>query len=105
MNHFCCQHLTLLQTFPLASKRHQKNLLTCGQWPLLSAMVSQGPITITKTPQASSKGQKSCSQFRVGPLKYLSQIDDIWKIGHFYHNFNKKIVAKLSSQLATDASL
>jgi hypothetical protein len=45
-----------------------------------------------------------------GPVFFdFSQIDDFrskyLEHGHFYHNFNRKIVAKLSSQLATDASL
>jgi hypothetical protein len=42
-------------------------------------------------------------------LKHFSQIDDLrskyLERRHFYHDFNGKIVAELSSQLATDASL
>jgi hypothetical protein len=51
---------------------------------------------------------------RVGPVflyilaKLMISDQNIWNTdvtGIFYHNFNRKIVAKLSSQLATDASL
>jgi hypothetical protein len=42
-------------------------------------------------------------------LKHFSQIDDFrskyLEHRHFYHNFKRKIVAKLSSQFATDTSL